>query len=146
MVTLGDFRACCSFADTPRIRAVFHVMLPIGGNRTKVEVSQMPPTFQHDPSIEWLAFGGHDDAIVLAPCVWIIFAPTQLEALKVQFIESEKQVLRPLVAVTAFPQAVINEKIIEDWRAKHAVFSSELAYSDERAFGQQLCFVTIYSR
>src|ERR1044071_2954913 len=110
MVTLGDFRACCSVADTTRIRAVLDVMLPIGSNRTKVEVSQMTPTFQHDPSIEWLAFGGHDDAIVLAPRVWIIFAPTQVEALKVQFIESNQQVLRPLVAVTAFPQAVINEK------------------------------------
>ena len=63
--------------------------------------------------------------IVLAPCVRIIFAPAQLEALKVQFIESNKQVLRPLVAVAAFPQSVINEKIIEDWRAKHAVFSPE---------------------
>ena len=106
----------------------------------------MPPTFQHDSPLEWLSFGSHDDAIVLAPCVWIIFAPVQVEALKLQFIESEKQVLRPLVAITAFPQAMINEKIIEDWRAKHAVFSSELAYSDERAVSQHLCFVTIYSR
>ena len=76
---------------------------------------------------------------------WIVFAPSQLEAFKVQFIESKKQVLRPLVAVTAFPQAVINEKIIEDWRAKHAVFSPEPANSDERTVSQQLCFVTIYS-
>src|SRR6267143_698112 len=105
----------------------------------------MPPALQHDPTLEWLPFGGHNDAIVLAPSARIVFAPVQLEALKSQRIERNEQILRPLVAVTAFPQAVINEEVIEDRRPKHAVFSPELAYSGERAVCQQSCFITIDS-
>ena len=68
----------------------------------------MPPTLQHNAPIERLAFRSHNDAIVLAPRAGIIFAPVQFEALESQRIEGDKQILRPLVAVTAFPQAVIN--------------------------------------
>src|SRR6267143_3951899 len=105
----------------------------------------MPPALQHDPLIEWLAFGSHNDAIILAPCARIVFAPVQLEALKSQRIEGAKQIFGPLVAVTAFPQAMINEEVIEDRRPKHAVFSPELAYSGECAACQQSCFITIDS-
>ena len=120
-------------------------MFIIAGNRAEVQVSQMPPTLEHDPPIEWLAFGRHNDAIVLAPRAGIIFAPVQLEALESQRIEGDKQILGPLVTITAFPQAVINEEVIEDRRPKHAVFSPELAYSRERAVCQQVCFFTIHS-
>src|SRR4029077_3227194 len=120
-------------------------MLIIAGNRAEVQVSQMPPTFQHDPPLEWLPFGRHNDAIVFAPCVWIVFAPVQFEGLKPQRIDGDEQILRPLVAVAALPQAMINEEVIEDRRPKHAVFSPELAYSGERAVCQQLCFFTIDS-
>lgn len=105
----------------------------------------MPPTLQHDPPIERLAFGRHNDAIVLAPRARIIFAPVQFEALEPQRIEGDKQILGPLVTITAFPQAMINEEVIEDRCPKHAVFSPELAYSGERAVRQQLCFFTINS-
>ena len=105
----------------------------------------MPPALQHNAPIERLALGRHNDAIVLAPRARIIFAPVQFEALESQRIEGDKQILGPLVAVTAFPQAVINEEVIEDRRPKHAVFSPELAYSGERAVCQQLCFFTIHS-
>src|ERR1700745_3463827 len=105
----------------------------------------MAPTRQHDPLLEWLALGSHDNAVVLAPRARIMFAPVQFEAPKFQLIESDKQVLRPLVAVTAFPQAVINEEVIENRRPKHAVFPPELGYCDERAVCQQLCFVTVHS-
>src|SRR2546421_11192408 len=105
----------------------------------------MAPALQHDPTLEWLPFGGHNDAIVLAPRARIIFAPVQLEALESQRIEGDKQILGPLVTITAFPQAMINEEVIEDRRPKHAVFSPELAYSRERAVCQQVCFFTIHS-
>ena len=35
MISSETFDACCSVADTTRIRAVFHIELLIGGNRTK---------------------------------------------------------------------------------------------------------------
>src|SRR6266480_841375 len=145
MIMLRNLRARYSVAYAACIRTVLHVSLPIRGNRTEVEVSQMPPTFQHDPSLEWLPFGGHNDAIVLAPRVRIVFAPVQFETFKSQRIEDDKQILGPLVTVTAFPQAVINEEVIKDRRTKHAVFSPELANSGERAVCQQLCFFTTHS-
>src|SRR6266481_4957238 len=103
----------------------------------------MPPALQHDPALEWLALGRHNDAIVLPPRAGIVFAPVQFEALESQRIEGDKQILGPLVTITAFPQAVINEEVVEDRRPKHAVFSPELAYSCERAVCKQLCFFTI---
>jgi hypothetical protein len=61
----------------------------------------MPPTFQHDAPVEWLALRGDNKAIVLAPCVGIMFTPSQLESFQVQLIQSKKQILRPLIAITA---------------------------------------------
>ncbi len=126
---LGNLRARCSVADTARIRTVLHVSLPLGGNRTEVEVPKMPPTFQHNPSLEWLALGGHNDAIILAPGTRIVFAPVQLEAGELQFIKSDKQVFRPLVAIAAFPDAMVNEEIIENRRPEHPVFPPQFAHS-----------------
>src|SRR5437773_12472607 len=145
MIMLRKLRARCSVADAARIRTVLHVSLPIGGNRTEVEVSQMPPTFQHDSPLEWLPFGSHNDAIVFAPCVWIVFAPVQFKALKPQRVDGDEQILRPLVAVAARPKAMINEDVVENRRAKHAVLPPELGYGSERAVCQQLCFFTIHS-
>src|SRR5438094_3213924 len=105
----------------------------------------MPPALQHYPAPEWLSFGSHDDAIVLAPRARIIFAPAQLEAGEFQCIEGDEQVLRPLVAVAAFSEAVIDEKIIENWRAKHPVFPPEFAYGGVRALCQQCCLLPIHS-
>src|SRR6266516_3478619 len=105
----------------------------------------MPPALQHDPTLEWLALGGDHDTIVLAPRVRIIFAPVQFEAGELQSIEGDEQVLRPLVAVAAFPDAMVDEKIIENWRAKHSVFSPEFGYSGVCALCQQLCLLPIHS-
>ena len=142
---LGNVRGRCSIANPAGIRAVLHIGLPIGGNRTEVQVSQMPPTLQHNASFERLAFGGHNDAIVLAPGIRIVFAPVQFEAFKSQRIKGDEQVLRPLITVTALPQAVINEEVVEDRRPKHAVFSPELAYRDEGTICQKLRLVSIHS-
>src|SRR5439155_25756789 len=105
----------------------------------------MPPALQHDPALERLAFGSYDDAIVLAPSARIIFAPVQVEAGELQFIEGDEQVLRPLVAVTAFPEAVIDKEVVKNWRSKHSVFSPELAYSGVSALPEQLCLLPIHS-
>src|SRR5439155_18864437 len=104
----------------------------------------MPPALQHDPALERLAFGSYDDAIVLAPSARIIFAPVQVEAGELQFIEGDEQVLRPLVAVTAFPEGVIDKEVVKNWRAKHSDFSAELAYSGVSALRQSLCLLTIH--
>src|SRR5262249_32270972 len=90
MISLGNLRTRCSFADKLRVRTVLNISLPIGGDRTEVEVSQMAPTFQHDPPLEWLAFGSDNNAIVLAPRVRIMFAPVQFEALKSQRIDGDE--------------------------------------------------------
>src|SRR5437016_3356491 len=145
MIMLRNLRARCSVADAARIRTVLHVSLPIRSNRTKVEVSQMPPTLQHDSPLEWLPFGSHNDAIVFAPCVWIVFAPVQFETFKSQRVDGDKQILGPLVTITAFPQAVINEEVIENRRTKHTVLPPELGYGGERAVCENLCFVTTHS-
>src|SRR6266550_9224772 len=105
----------------------------------------MPPALQHYPALEWLSFGGDHDTIVLAPRARIIFAPVQLEAGEPQFIERDEQVLRPLVTVAAFPEAVIKKEIIENWRAKHPVFSPEFADSGVSALCQQFGLVPIHS-
>ena len=106
----------------------------------------MPPALQHDPAIKWLSFRSDNDAIVLAPRARIIFAPVQLEAGEFQCIEGDEQVLRPLVAVTAFPQAMIDKKVVKNWRSKHSVFSPEFAYGGVSALCQQLCLLPIHSR
>src|SRR6266576_4303350 len=105
----------------------------------------MPPALQHDPALEWLSLGGDHDTIVLAPRARIIFAPVQLQAGELQFIERDEQVLRPLVTVAAFPEAVIDKEIIKNWRAKHPVVSPEFADIGVSAVCEQLGLVTIHS-
>src|SRR4030095_15676940 len=146
MIMLRNLRARCSVADPARIRTVLHVSLPIGGDQTEVQVSQMAPTLEHDPSLERLALGSHNDAIVLAPRVRIVFAPVQFESLKPQRIDSDEKILGPVVAVTALPKAMVNEEIVENRRAKHAVFPPKLGHGGECAVRQQLCFPPIHSR
>jgi len=106
----------------------------------------MPPALQHDPAVEWLSFRSNHDAIVLAPIPGVRFAPVQLEAGELQCIEGDEQVLRPLETVATFPDAMINKKVIENWRTKHPVLSPELAYRGVSALCQQPCFFSIHSR
>src|SRR6266550_5356691 len=105
----------------------------------------MPPALQHDPALEWLSFGGDHDAIVLAPRARIIFAPVQLQAGELQFIERDEQVLRPLVTVAAFPEAVIDKEIIKNWRAKHPVVSPKFADSGVSAIRDQPRLLPLHS-
>ena len=106
----------------------------------------MSPTLQHDPSLEWLAFGSHNDAIVLAPRARIVFTPMELKAGELQFIKSDKQVLRPLITVAAFPDAMINEEIIENRRPEHPVFSPQLAHSGVGTLCRQSCLFPFHPR
>src|SRR5437762_1185977 len=105
----------------------------------------MPPALQHDPALERLAFGGDHDTIVLTPGARIIFAPVQVEAGELQFIEGYEQVLRPLVTVATFPEAVVDKEIIKNWRSKHSVFSPQFADSRVSTFCQERCLLPLYS-
>src|SRR6266849_5011895 len=109
-------------------------------------MSKMPPAVQSDPTVEWLSFRSDNDAIVLLPIPGVRFAPVQIEAGEFQCIEGDEQVLRPLVAVAAFPEAVIDEEIIENWRAEHAVLFSKLAGGGVSALCQQHRFLPIHPR
>src|SRR5437773_12458586 len=103
----------------------------------------MPPALQHYPAPEWLSFGSHDDAIVLAPRARIIFAPVQLEAGELQFIEGDEQVFRPLVAIATFSDAMIDKEVVKNCRANHSVFSTEFAYGGVSALCQKCCLLQI---
>src|SRR4030095_8457098 len=107
---------------------------------------QMPPAVQNDPTVELLAFRSDNDAIVLSPCPGVCFAPAQFEARELQCIEGDEQILRPMETVTAFSDAPVNQEVIENWRAEHAVLLSELAGRGVRALCQQPRFLPIYPR
>lgn len=111
----------------------------------RIEMSHMTPAFQDHSAIERLSFCSYHDAVVLAPCTGVRFAPVKFESLEFQRIERDEQVRRPLVTVTAFPEAVIDEKIVKNWRAKHVVLAPELTHSRVSTICQQPCFVLIHS-
>src|SRR5436190_13320663 len=106
----------------------------------------MAPAVQHNAAPEWLPFGSDDKTIVLAPVARVRFTPPQLQAREFQRIERNEQVFRPLVAVTAFLQTMIDQEIVKNRRAEHAVLPPQLANSCVSTICQQLCFVPIHSR
>src|SRR5438128_11372317 len=106
----------------------------------------MAPGLQHDAAPEWPSFGSDDDTVVLAPVARVRFTPPELQAREFQRIECNEQVFRPLVAVTSFPQTMINKEIVKNRRAEHAVMPPQLANSCVSTICQQLCFVPIHSR
>src|SRR5215831_882687 len=108
-------------------------------------MSKMTPAFQNHPAIKRLSFRRDDDTIVLAPCFPVRVTPVKLERLKFQLVQRKKQVLGPLKAIAAFPPAMINEEIVEDWGAKHVVLRPHSRHSSIGAFRQELCFVWIDS-
>jgi len=126
-------RCCRSGADEARVRAVFDVRISVAEDRTIAKMSKLPPAVQNDSTVEWLSFRSDNDAIVLAPIPGIRFAPMQLEAGEFQCIESDEQVLRPLETVTAFSDVPMDQEIIENWRAEHAILPSELTGGGVRA-------------
>ena len=111
----------------------------------RIEMSHMTPTLQHHSAFEQLSVGGDDQTIILAPRAGVRFAPVKLESFQLQCIERNEQVRRPLITVAAFPQTVINKKIIKDWRAKHAVLPPELIDSGIGAISQQRRLLPIHS-
>ena len=108
-------------------------------------MSKLPPAVQNDPMVEWLPFRSDNDAIVLAPIPGVGFAPVQLEAGEFQCIEGDEQILCPLETVTAFSDTPVHEKVIENWRAEHAVLFSKLTGGGVSALCQQICFLPIHS-
>jgi hypothetical protein len=81
----------------------------------------MAPALQDHAVIKRLSFRCDDDAVVLAPCVPVRVTPVKFKRLELQRVQREKQVLGPLIAIAAFPPAVIDEEIVEDRRAEHPI-------------------------
>ena len=81
----------------------------------------MTPGVENHPVIKRLSFRRDHDTIVLAPRAGVRFAPVKFESLEFQSIQRKKQILRPLITIAAFLPAVIDEEIVEDRRAEHAI-------------------------
>ena len=144
MISLGRISFFRSGQHEVRVLAILHERIGIGRNWVEIQVSEMTPAVQHDPALERLSFGSNDKTIVLAPVAWVRFAPVQLKAGESQCVKGDEQVFRPLVAITPFPKTMINEKIVKNRRAEHAVLPPQLAHSRISTICQQLCFVPIH--
>ena len=81
----------------------------------------MTPALKNHSALKRLSLRRNDQAIVLAPSVPVRVPPVKLERFEFQFVQRKKQVLRPLIAIAAFPPAVIDQKIVENRRPKHVV-------------------------
>lgn len=81
----------------------------------------MTPALKNHPALKRLSFRRNDQAIVLLPCAAVRIRPVQFKGPEFQFVQGEKQVLGPVIAIAAFPPAVIHQEIVENRRAKHVV-------------------------
>ena len=81
----------------------------------------MTPAFKNHPALKRLSYRRDDKAIVLLPCVPVGVRPMKFKGLEFQLVQRKKQVLGPMIAIAAFPPAMINEEIVEDRGAKHVV-------------------------
>ena len=81
----------------------------------------MTPALKNHSALKRLSFRRNDQAIVLAPCVPVRVTPVKFKRLEFQRVQRKKQVLGPLVAIAAFPPAVIDEEIVKNWRAKRPI-------------------------
>src|SRR5215472_17578925 len=109
----GGFRRLAS-ADLFRPFGVLVISILIRRDQVPTEVSQMAPALKNHSAIKLLSLCGDDDTVVLAICAGVGFAPVKFERLKLERVQRKKQVLGPLVAVAAFLQAMIDEKIVEN--------------------------------
>ena len=81
----------------------------------------MTPALKDHSALKRLSFRSNDQAIILLPCVPVGVRPVKFKGLEVQLVQRKKQILGPVIAIAAFPPAVIDEEIVEDWGAKHVV-------------------------
>src|SRR5436309_9315141 len=128
-------------------RTIVSLSLPKDGHSGAAScwtAGAMAPAVQHDAAPEWPSFGSDNDTIVLAPVARVGFTPAQLEAAESQCIKGNQQVFRPLVTVAAFLQTMIDQEIVKDRRAEHAVLSPELADGRVSTIREQLCFIAIH--
>ncbi len=144
MISSRAFR-CCLRTDALRPFSVFEVSIFIGEDKVPTKLSKMTPTIEDHPAIKRLAFRRDHHTIVLSPGAGVRFTPVKFKSLEFQRIERGEQVLRPLITVPAFPKAVIDEKIIKDRRAKHAVLLSEPINSGVGAGRQEGRLLSIHS-
>src|ERR1051326_6083932 len=121
VIRARSIAGCCSRQNEARVLAILHEGLGIRSNGMEIKMSKMAPAIQHDPAPEWLPPGSDNKTIVLAPVAWIRFSPVELESFEFQSIKRNEQVFRPLVAVAPFLQTMIDEEIVENRCAEHAV-------------------------
>ena len=84
-------------------------------------MSEMTPALENHTVLKRLSFRRNDQTIVLAPCVPVRVSPVKFKRPELQRVQRKKQVLRPLITITAFPETVIDEEIVEDRRAEHPI-------------------------
>jgi hypothetical protein len=135
----------CSGTNELRVLGIFEVPIFIGEDQIPTELSEMTPGIDNHSAIKRLSLCRDHQTIVLAPCAGVRFAPVKLKSFELQRIERNKQVRRPLVTVAAFPEPVIDKKIVKDWRTKHLVLAPEPIRSRVGALRQSGRFRRIHS-
>src|SRR5439155_23494498 len=101
--------------------AVLVVSVLVRRDQVPTEMSKMTPALENHAVIKRLSFRRNHQAIVFAPCAPVRVTPVKFKRLEFQRVQRKKQVLGPLIAVAAFPPAVIHKEIVEDWRAEHPI-------------------------
>ena len=143
MMGLRSFGGGRSTAHARRPLRVFEISILVGEYQVPAEMPEMAPGLQNHTTLKRLAFRCDHQTVIFAPCAGVRFTPVKFECFEFQCIERKKQVFRPLVAVAAFPEAVIHEEIIEDRRAKHVILAPEPASSGVGALRYGLRFFWI---
>src|SRR5262249_8029149 len=103
---------------------VFVIPVLIRADQVPAEMSEMTPAVEDHPAVKRLSLRSHDQAIVLHPRAGARFSPVKFKRLEFQSVQPKKQVLGPLITIAPFPEAVIDEEIVEDRRAKHSILLS----------------------
>ena len=85
----------------------------VGGHWAPIDPSRMPPAIENDSAAEWRSLSRHDNAVVLPHGARSRFSPVEFNAGKLQSIEDDEQVLRPLKTEAAFPETAVHEEVIE---------------------------------
>jgi len=112
---------CCACADLFRPFRVLVIWVLIRWNEIPTEMSKMTPALENHAVLKRLSFRRNHQTIVLAVCVPVSISPVKFKRLKFQRVQRKKQVLAPLIALAAFPPAVIDEEIVKDRRAEHPI-------------------------
>ncbi len=98
----------------------------------------MAPGVKDDAFAEGLAPGGDHDGIVLAQSARVRIRPMQLEGGEAQALQLAQQVLRPMETESAFPEARVDEDVLEMRGADRAIIVRQASRNLVSAFGQTM--------